>query len=100
MPELPRQNSQKPAAVSVTNTTETRSDQEATSSTGRDSPSRRRRMSIDRPHGVRRSNAPDAETNALLRDRFLHHLVTQVKLSSVVRCTVARLTPARLARGG
>jgi hypothetical protein len=32
----------------------------------------------------RRANAPDAETNALLRERFAHHLVTQVKLSSVV----------------
>jgi len=85
MSDLLRQNSRKPATLTTTQSSETRSDQDV-SSTGPDSPGRRRRASIDRPGQVsRRSNAPDAETNALLRDRFLHHLVTQVKLSSVVR---------------
>ena len=84
MSELVRQNSRRPATL-TTQSSETRSEQDV-SSTGPDSPGRRRRGSMDRPgQASRRSNAPDAETNALLRDRFLHHLVTQVKLSSVVR---------------
>ena len=85
MSDISRLISRKPPALTVTHSSETRSELDA-SSTGQDSPGRRRRASIDRPGQVsRRSNAPDAETNALLRDRFLHHLVTQVKLSSVVR---------------
>lgn len=90
MPDIPRQASGRPAAISVAHTSETRSEHETTSSAGRNSPGRRRRMSsIDGPRSsaqtARRTNAPDAETNALLRERFAHHLVTQVKLSSVVR---------------
>jgi hypothetical protein len=89
MPDIPRQNSGRPAAISVAYTSETRSEHETTSSGGRNSPGRRRRMSsIDGRSSTqiaRRANAPDAETNALLRERFAHHLVTQVKLSSVAR---------------
>jgi hypothetical protein len=52
-------------------------------------PARRRLSQIggDRPTagGRRGSHAPELEAIALLRERFLHHLVTQVKLSNVVR---------------
>ena len=52
-----------------------------------ESPRPRRRMSQvgERPVGRRGSHAPEMETSALLRERFLQHMVTQVKLSNVVR---------------
>jgi hypothetical protein len=35
--------------------------------------------------GRRGTHAPELEAEALLRDRFLHHLTTMVKLSNLVR---------------
>ena len=94
MSDLVRQNSRKPPTL-MTQSSETRSEQDVSSTGGADSPGRRRRASLDRPGlATRRSKAPDAETNALLRDRFLHHLVTQVKLSSVVRAGCCRVCAA------
>ena len=86
--------SRRPASVAFSPSTP--SDGVSTGSGPGSEGTRGRRNSLDRPNSglsATRKN-PEEEANALLRGQFLHHLVTQVKLSSVVRLRCAACAPA------